>query len=229
MDDQLEAVRQDIRSVKDKIVKTEQDLAIAKQAENKGGEEEVKFLHGQLLSLNNQLSGLQEKENILLRRQASGSSLGGMAAQGTVRKWGSNMVNVKVKGETEPSPVQLYLAAGESDQATSGHIFMDNLRAIMHGLPVDVPIMVCEDVHAMGNKGALLHRDVNDLSQKQFSAGSELIVWPDTGSWKKLRIRVWRFVAKKPIVIGIITVCCTLAVAAATLVMTIHYKKNPPT
>lgn len=58
------------------------------------------------------------------------------------------MVNVKVKGETEPSPVQLYLAAGESDQATAGHIFMDNLRAIMHGLPADVPILVCEDVHA---------------------------------------------------------------------------------
>ena len=38
MDDQLEAVRQDTRSVKDKIVKMEQDLAIAKQSGNKGGE-----------------------------------------------------------------------------------------------------------------------------------------------------------------------------------------------
>ena len=89
------------------------------------------------------------------------------------------MVNIKVKGDTsEASPVQLYLAAGESNQATSGHIFMDNLRAIMHGLPTDVPIMVCEDVHAMVLKGALLQRDVNDLSQKQFTAGSDLIVWP---------------------------------------------------
>ncbi len=89
------------------------------------------------------------------------------------------MVNIKVKGDTsEASPVQLYLAAGESDQATSGHIFMDNLRAIMHGLPMDVPIMVCEDVHAMVLKGALLQRDVNDLSQKQFTAGSDLIIWP---------------------------------------------------
>ena len=62
------------------------------------------------------------------------------------------MVNIKVKGDTsEASPVQLYLAAGESDQATSGHIFMDNLRAIMHGLPTDVSIMVCEDVHAEGS------------------------------------------------------------------------------
>ncbi|DBA90678.1 TPA: hypothetical protein ACH3X1_003895 [Trebouxia sp. C0004] len=51
----------------DKVVT---DLAIAKQAGNKGGEEEVKFLRGQRLSLNNQLSGLQEEKNILLRSQA---------------------------------------------------------------------------------------------------------------------------------------------------------------
>ena len=59
---------------------------------------------------------------------------------------GTKMVHVKVKGEnTEPTLVQLYLAAGESGQsATSGHIFLDNLRTIMHGLPADVPIMVCE-------------------------------------------------------------------------------------
>lgn len=52
-----------------------QELATAKQAVgNKGGEEEAKFLRGQLLSLrgqllslNNQLSGLQEEKNILLR------------------------------------------------------------------------------------------------------------------------------------------------------------------
>ena len=55
---------------------------------------------------------------------------------------------------------------------------MDNLRAIMHGLPTDVPIMVCEDVHAMVLKGALLQRDVNDLSEKHFTANSDLIVWP---------------------------------------------------
>ena len=70
------------------------------------------------------------------------------------------MVIFKVRGETERTPVQLYLAAGESDQATSGHIFMDNLRGLLHGLPTDVPIMVCEDVNAMFVKGALLQRDV---------------------------------------------------------------------
>ena len=79
---------------------------------------------------------------------------------------------------SDASPFQLYLAAGESDQATSGHNFMDNLRAVMHGLPADVPIMVCEYVHATALKGELLQRDVIDLSQKHFTAGSDLIVWP---------------------------------------------------
>ena len=91
------------------------------------------------------------------------------------------MVHVKIKGETtEPGPtlVQLYLAAGESDQsATSGHIFMDNLRTIMHGLPVDVPIMVCKGFHAAVQQ-TQLQRDVEDLSQTQFPAGAELLIWP---------------------------------------------------
>ena len=132
----------------------------------------------------------------------AGSPVGGMAAQGAFRKngvrlasalllmtsncrhrnhvcSGNNQVNVKIKGETsEASSVQLYLAAGESDQATSGHIFLDNLRTLMHGLPADVPIMACEDNHAVFTKGAPLQHDANNLSQKQFQAGSELIVWP---------------------------------------------------
>ncbi|KAL3158676.1 hypothetical protein ABBQ32_011418 [Trebouxia sp. C0010 RCD-2024] len=67
MDGQLEAVRQDIGSVKDKIVKTKQDLAAAKEARN---EEQERLFFQLLLSLNNQLSGLQEEKNILLRSQA---------------------------------------------------------------------------------------------------------------------------------------------------------------
>ncbi len=67
MDSQLEAVRQDIGSVKDEVVKTKQDLAAAKEARN--GEQERLFFQ-LLLSLNNRLSGLQEKENIILRSQA---------------------------------------------------------------------------------------------------------------------------------------------------------------
>jgi len=48
----------------------------------------------------------------------------------------------------------------------------------MHGLPVDVPIMLSNDVHAA--KGEQLQRDVNDLSQKQFTAGAKLMIWPGT-------------------------------------------------
>lgn len=65
MDGQLEAVRQEIRDVKGKIAKTEQNLA--EHAHN--AEKEKSFLD-LLLSLNNQLSGLQEEKNILLRHQA---------------------------------------------------------------------------------------------------------------------------------------------------------------
>ncbi|KAL0049129.1 hypothetical protein WJX82_007188 [Trebouxia sp. C0006] len=67
IDGQLEAVRQDIGSVKDEIVKTKQDLAATEQAGNK---EKERVLLDLLLSLNNQLLSLQEKENILLRSQA---------------------------------------------------------------------------------------------------------------------------------------------------------------
>lgn len=76
MDSQLEVVRQDIRDVKGKIAKTEQNLAVAERPGNKT-EEDVKFFRGrlekldsQLVSLNNLLSGLQEEKNILLRSQA---------------------------------------------------------------------------------------------------------------------------------------------------------------
>ena len=74
MDTQLEEVRHKIRKAEDEIVEIKQDLIIAKQARNRGGEEDTKFLRGQLLSLNNLLSSLQEKENILLRSQAPSKS-----------------------------------------------------------------------------------------------------------------------------------------------------------
>ena len=68
MDSQLEAVQQRVRTVERRLVKAEQDLAAAKEA--KTGEHER--LLELVLSLNNQLSGLQEERNILLRGQAPG-------------------------------------------------------------------------------------------------------------------------------------------------------------
>ncbi|KAL3135946.1 hypothetical protein ABBQ32_006989 [Trebouxia sp. C0010 RCD-2024] len=67
MDSQLEEVRHKIPKVEDKIEKIEQALATAEEAKN--GEQERK-LFDMLLSLNNQLSGLQEEKNILLCSQA---------------------------------------------------------------------------------------------------------------------------------------------------------------
>lgn len=55
---------------------------------------------------------------------------------------------------------------------------MANLRIQLHGPPADVPIMVCEDTSATVLKGVQLQRDAHDMSQKQFTAGAELIIWP---------------------------------------------------
>ncbi|KAL3160421.1 hypothetical protein ABBQ32_010744 [Trebouxia sp. C0010 RCD-2024] len=166
IDSQLEAVQQRVCTVKGRLFKAEQDLVAAKEAKNEEQEtslfEFLLSLYSQLSGLYKQLNGLQEEKNILLRSQAQRS----------------NMVSVMVRGET--IPVQLYRAAGESDQATSGHIFTDNLRTIMHGLLADVPIMVCENINALFLEGDRLQGDVDDLSQKQFKAASELIVWPGT-------------------------------------------------
>lgn len=73
MDSQLEAVQHRVRTVEGRIVKTEQDLAAAaEQAKNKENERALLDL---LLSLNNQLIGLQEEKNILLRSQAASKQL----------------------------------------------------------------------------------------------------------------------------------------------------------
>ena len=69
MESQLEKVRHKIRKAEDEIVEVKQELAIAKQAGNKG-EEEVRFLRGRVEKLDSQLLSLNEKENILLRSQA---------------------------------------------------------------------------------------------------------------------------------------------------------------
>lgn len=69
MDSLLETVHQEIRSINTKVGEVKQDLAAAKEAGN--GEQETLYLQ-LLLSLSQQLSGLQEEENILLRGQAPG-------------------------------------------------------------------------------------------------------------------------------------------------------------
>ena len=70
MDSHLEEVRHRIRKAEVEIVEVKQELAIAKQAGSKGGEEEVRFLRGRLDKLDSQLLSVNEKDNILLRIQA---------------------------------------------------------------------------------------------------------------------------------------------------------------
>ena len=70
MDSQLKQVQ---RKVEEEIVEVKQDLALAKQAGNKGGEEEVRCLCGRLEKLDSRLLSLQEEKNILLREQGSGN------------------------------------------------------------------------------------------------------------------------------------------------------------
>ena len=47
----------------------------------------------------------------------------------------------------------------------------------MHGVPVDVAMMVYGGFHAVVQQ-TQLQRDVEDLSQAQFPAGAELLIWP---------------------------------------------------
>ena len=67
MDSQLDAVRHRICKAEDEIAEVKQKLAAAERAHDA---EREQSLFNLLLSLNNQLSGLQEEKNILLRNQA---------------------------------------------------------------------------------------------------------------------------------------------------------------
>ncbi len=78
MDSQLDAVRHRICKTEDEIVEVKQKVAAAEDAHNAEREQSHFNL---LLSLNQQLSGLQEKENILLRSQAPSKSLSGLKAE----------------------------------------------------------------------------------------------------------------------------------------------------
>lgn len=96
----------------------------------------------------------------------------------TLSVLGTNMVRVKIRGETtEPTPMRLYLAAGESDQSDSGHIIMKNLRIILHGLPDIVPI-ICKGIDDTNWPQKKLQSTVDDLSEDKFPAGAQLLIWP---------------------------------------------------
>ncbi|DBA91896.1 TPA: hypothetical protein ACH3X2_003802 [Trebouxia sp. C0005] len=125
MDSQLDAVRHRICKAEDEIVETKQELAAAKQAGNKGGAEEVKFLRGQLLSLNNQLSSLQEEKNILLRSQTPSAS----------NQAGHVFVDVADGPVPRNGRGQLDVEAIEKSLAASQHILEGIVHGDRHGYP----------------------------------------------------------------------------------------------
>ena len=46
----------------------------------------------------------------------------------------------------------------------------------------------------------------------------------DTDDWKEMRTRVLHYIAKKPIVIGLITLVVTVVIAIITTVVNVRYK-----
>ncbi|DBA86822.1 TPA: hypothetical protein ACH3X2_005405 [Trebouxia sp. C0005] len=126
MESQLKAVRQDICSVKDKIMAIEQDLAIANQSGNRGGEVEVNFLHGRLEKLDSQLVSLQEKENILLRGQASDAAT--LAGDAVIDIASSAQVEM-VEVETDDLPVKRFVVPRNQ----YGQLCVDSIEKFLAG------------------------------------------------------------------------------------------------
>ncbi|KAL0020978.1 hypothetical protein WJX77_002252 [Trebouxia sp. C0004] len=104
--------------------------------------EEVKFLRGQLLSLNHQLSDLQEKENILLRSQTpSASNQAGHVfvdvADGPVEMVDCETNEPSIKPFIVPmnGRGQLDVEAIEKSLAASQHILEGIVHGDRHGYP----------------------------------------------------------------------------------------------
>lgn len=78
---------------------------------------------------------------------------------------GSNVVKVRVKGKNiEQDSIPMYLAAGEPEQSTTGHVRMVHIRGMMPHLPDTYPIQFCQDAPIALQTGKVLHGDWNELS-----------------------------------------------------------------
>ncbi|DBB09580.1 TPA: hypothetical protein ACH3X3_008138 [Trebouxia sp. C0006] len=100
-----------------------------------------------------------------------------------VRMWGDRQILVQNIGEKQGVLLSLYLAANESDQTSCGHVLMQQVRHVMHGLPSEVPIMYskCNVSHNFipaSASGSQLFSTQDDLSEMQFPEHCKLYVWP---------------------------------------------------
>lgn len=92
---------------------------------------------------------------------------------------GRNVVKVRVKGKNvEQDSIPMYLAAGEPEQSTTGHVRMVHIRGMMPNLPETYPIQFCQDAPMALQTGKVLHGDLNELSVESFQPDSQLLVWP---------------------------------------------------
>lgn len=97
---------------------------------------------------------------------------------------GYKVVFVQSRGTSTSGSLPLYLAAHDSDQATSGHIWLPMLRPLVHGLAPEKGILYCHRDEDSTLHSAFLLRDPDGLSQVKFHEGAQLIVWPDEDNWE---------------------------------------------
>ena len=72
----------------------------------------------------------------------------------------------------------MYLAAGEPEQSTTGHVRMVHVRGMMPHLPDTYPIQFCQDAPIALQTVKVLHGDLNELSVESFQPDSQWLIWP---------------------------------------------------
>lgn len=96
---------------------------------------------------------------------------------------GEKVVFAQIKGVSTSIPLRLYLDAGDSDQATSGCLWMPTVRNLLQLGPTQGilychrdqdPPLPCNSFFHHG-----LYRGLHGLSEARFCEGAELMIWPD--------------------------------------------------
>ena len=98
---------------------------------------------------------------------------------------GEKVVFAQIKGLSTSIPLRLYLDVGDSDQATSGCLWMPTVGSMLQLAPTQ-GISYChrDPDPPLPCNSSLLYRGPHGLSHARFCEGAELIVWPDPVSWE---------------------------------------------
>ena len=103
---------------------------------------------------------------------------------------GDKVVFVQSRGMSTSIPLPLYLSAYDSDQATSGHVWMPMLRQLVLGLAPEKGILYCHRDDDTTLLHSFLLPDPDGLSQAKICEGAELTVWPDENAWEG-KFSIW--------------------------------------